>query len=106
MKKYSCLTAVLALAFSATDAFASTVSLTSALVNSSAVGTADPTAPGTPGLSGTLDGTTGLGVITFTDTNPGPGFFDLFVDLSLATPFYNEFGGPSGIPVAGQHWQI
>src|SRR5260370_4600971 len=104
MNKYACITAVLA--FSATKAFANTVNLTSALVNSSADGVVDPTAPGTPGLSGSLDGTTGLGAITFTDTRSGAGFFNLFVDLANATPFYNEFGATFGSAGAGQSWQI
>jgi hypothetical protein len=105
MKKRSCVVIGLALTFSAA-AFADTVSLQGALVNSSAAGIVDPTAGGTPGLSGTLDATTGLGVITFTDTKPGLGFFDIFVDLSLSKPFSNEFGAIGGGLAAGQSWQI
>jgi hypothetical protein len=88
-------------------AFADTLSLTSALVNSSAAGVVDPTAPGTPGLSGNLNPITGLGTITFTDKTAGVGFFDLFVDLALATPFFNEYGVTGGGSLsAGQTWQI
>jgi hypothetical protein len=106
VKKYACILTTLALACSASNAFADTISLTSALVNSSAAGVVDPTSPGAPGLTGTLDGATGLGTIMFTDTNTGAGFFNLFVDLSLAIPFYNEFGATAGILAAGQSWQI
>lgn len=104
MKKYFCAFAMLALL--ETGALADSISLQTALVNSSAAGVVDPTTPGTPGLTGTLSGTNGLGTITFSDTNTGAGFFNLFVDLSLATPFYNESGTPSGSPAAGQSWQI
>ena len=105
MKKHLC--AIVILALSPASALASGVTLQAALVNSSAAGIVDPTASGTPGLTGTLDATTGLGTITFTDTRPGLGFFDLFVDLSLATPFFNEFGATGGgSPAAGQTWQI
>jgi hypothetical protein len=106
MKTSSWMTAFLALALSAVSASASPV-LNTALINSSAAGIVDPTAPGTPGLSGTLDSSTGLGTLTFTDTHPGGGFFDLFVDLSLAAPFYNEYGNTGGgSPAAGEQWQI
>src|SRR6266852_6520280 len=105
MKKSSCVIIGLALTFS-TVASADPVSLAGALLNSSSAGIVDPTAPGTPGLTGNLSGTTGLGTITFSDTNAGAGFFNLFVDLALATPFYNEYGATSGSPVAGQSWQI
>jgi hypothetical protein len=54
-----------------------------------------------------LDATTGLGAITFTDTTPGLGFFDIFVDLSLSKPFSNEFAATGGgSPSAAQSWQI
>ena len=106
-KKYSLHAAALALALLAIGARADSLALNSALVNSSAAGIVDPTAPGTPGLSGTLNSTSGLGTITFTDTKQGAGFFDLFVDLSLATPFFNEYGTTGGgAPAAGQSWQI
>lgn len=105
MKNY--LFAVVTLALLANGALAANLTVQTALVNSSAAGIVDPTAAGTPGLTGALDATTGLGTITFTDTNPGLGFFDLLVDLSLATPFFNEFGATGGgSPAAGQAWQI
>src|SRR5258707_913515 len=87
-------------------ALADTVSLNAALVNSSAAGIVDPTSPGTPGLTGALNAMTGLGTIIFADTKQGAGFFDLFVDLSLATPFFNEYGLTSGTALPGQNWQI
>jgi hypothetical protein len=106
MKKCFCVVIGVALTFSAA-AFADSVSLQGALVNSSTAGIADPTAGGTPRLTGTLDATTGLGAITFTDTKPGLGFFDIFVDLSLSKPFSNEFGATGGSSLAtGQSWQI
>jgi hypothetical protein len=89
-----------------TGALADLLSLNTALVNSSAAGIVDPTSAGTPGLTGTLDATTGLGTITFTDTKQGAGFLDLFVDLSVAAPFFNEYGLTSGTTLAGQSWQI
>lgn len=107
MKRYSPIILPLALMFSGSASFADTLSLASALINSSAAGIVDPTAPGTPGLAGALDGTTGLGTLVFTDTQTGSGFFDLFVDLSLATPFSNEYGATGGGgPATGQTWQI
>ena len=98
--------ALLALAFLLNSVSADPLSLTSALVNSSAAGLVNPSAPGTPGLGGTLDSSTGLGTIVFTDRTPGAGFFNLFVDLALAAPFYNEYGAESGTPAPGQSWQI
>jgi hypothetical protein len=106
MKKCFCVVIGMALMFSAA-AFGDTLSLQGALVNSSAAGIVDPTAGGTPGLTGTLNATTGLGTITFTDTKAGLGFFDIFVDLSLSKPFSNEFGATGGGGLAaGQSWQI
>ena len=81
-------------------------SLNAALLNSSTAGIVDPTAGGTPGLTGTLNTATGLGTITYTDTKLGAGFLNLFVDLSLATPFFNEYGFAAGTASAGQNWQI
>ena len=49
MKKYSCVFTVLALGFSGTAAMAASISLASALINSSAAGVVDPTAAGTLG---------------------------------------------------------
>jgi hypothetical protein len=95
------------LALASAEALGDMMSLQGALVNSSTAGVIDPIASGTPGLTGTLDAATGLGTITFTDTKPGVGFFHLFVDVSLATPFFNEFGATGGgTPAAGQGWQI
>jgi hypothetical protein len=103
----NCPYAIVMLALLPAEALADVPSLQVALVNSSTAGIVDPTASGTPGLTGALNATTGLGSITFTDTTPGLGFFDLFVDLSLATPFFNEFGTTGGgSPAAGQTWQI
>jgi hypothetical protein len=99
--------AIVVTALCGVPALANSVSLQGALVNSSAAGFGDPTSPGIPALSGNLDPTTGLGTITFTDANAGVGFFDLFVDLSVSQPFFNEFGTTGGgSPTAGLSWQI
>jgi len=104
MKRRICLIIALVLVCAAA-AFAD--SLTARLLNSSAAGILDPTTGGSPGLAGSLNATTGLGILTFTDANTGAGFLDLFVDLALATPFYNEYGATGGGgPAAGQSWQI
>ena len=107
--KLACITACVVL-LGASAAFADSLSLQNAIFNSSAAGIvfADPSGfPSTPGLSGNLDGATGLGTLTFTDTKLGPGFFDLFVDLSVSVPFANEFGKTGGgSPAANETWQI
>jgi len=51
------------------------------------------------------DFNSGLGTVVFTDTQVGSAFFDIFVDLDLGTPFWNEFGSAVGTPV-GQTWEI
>jgi len=50
--------------------------------------------------------TTGLGTITYTTTAAGSGYFNVWLDSSLGTPFYNEFGSTSGSPGAGESWEI
>jgi hypothetical protein len=64
---------------------------------------------GVPGLnSAAFDYTTGLGTLTLTH-NPGVAgayFFDVFFDLQLHAPFYNEYGSVNGAPSAGLSWQI
>src|SRR5260370_9241982 len=102
----NCFCALAMMALLETGALADSISLQTALLNSSTAGIVDPTTPGTPGLTGTLSGTTGLGTITYTDTKQGGGFLDLFVDVSLATPFFNEYGLTAGARSAGQSSQI
>src|SRR5947209_2350126 len=58
--------------------------------------------------TGAWDGTTGIGTLTYV-FNPGaPGTYNFtsFFDNSVSAPFWNEFGGTSGLPVAGQSWEI
>jgi hypothetical protein len=110
MKKILGVLTTLTFVCSAQAVFATGINLTSALFNSSAagvVGAGSTGFPVTPGLSGNLDGTTGLGTLTFTDTKVGAGFFDVFVDLALSTPFFNEFGKTGGgSPAVNESWQI
>jgi hypothetical protein len=70
---------------------------------------ADGVNPTLAPLSSTINPATGLGTITYT-YNPGaPGsyFMALALDYDVVpdVPF-NEYGGASGTPVAGQSWQI
>ncbi len=59
-------------------------------------------------FSSTIDPLTGLGAITYTDNPGAPGnyFTVLAVDYNVGIPFWNEYGGVSGSPGAGQTWQI
>lgn len=59
-------------------------------------------------FSSTIDPTTGLGTITYTD-NPGAAgsfFTVLAIDYEVGIPFWNEYGGTSGSASAGETWQI
>jgi hypothetical protein len=55
---------------------------------------------------GGWDDTTGLGSLIFTDTTVGDSFFDVFFDIQIDEPFFNEYGAVSGAPAAGQSWEI
>ena len=56
-----------------------------------------------------FDSTTGLGAITISIAGTGNhwvlGFFDHEIDEAINT-FFNEAGSPTGVPVAGQSWEI
>jgi hypothetical protein len=85
---------------------ADTTSLQSILINAN--GTQFTNENSVPGVNtGSWDGTTGIGTLTFT-FNPGPGsyFFDVFFDHQLNLPFFNEFGTVLGAPSAGQSYEI
>lgn len=58
--------------------------------------------------TGGFNQTTGNGTLTFT-FNPGAAGsynFTSFFDLYLTPAFYNEFGSSTGVPAAGQSWEI
>jgi hypothetical protein len=85
---------------------ADTTSLQSILINAN--GTQYTNENSVPGVNtGSWNGTTGLGTLTFT-FSPGPGtyFFDVFFDHQLNLPFFNEFGTVLGAPSAGQSYEI
>jgi len=95
--------AVLFLGVSTSNVFADTPSLQDMRFNVNG-GWTQGTGPGVN--LGAFDTTTGLGAITYTTHSTGAGFFDVFVDEGVSTPFFNEFGSTSGSPVAGQSWEI
>lgn len=55
---------------------------------------------------GSFNSTTGLGTISYTTTTAGAGYFNVWFDLGIALPFYNEFGDTSGSPTSGESWEI
>ena len=60
-----------------------------------------------PGLNAAgFNTTTGLGTLVYTDNAVGSSFFDVFFDLQLGVPFFNEYGQPHNFPAAGQTWEI
>src|SRR5882724_4642262 len=58
--------------------------------------------------SSSFDFSTGIGTLvwTFAPGAAGAYFLDAFFDHSLDTPFFDEFGTPSGSSAAGVSWQI
>jgi PEP-CTERM motif len=62
-----------------------------------------------PGLnSAGFDTATGIGTLveTFNPGVAGTYNFDAFFDHELNVPFFNEYGTVTGVPAAGQTWQI
>lgn len=51
-------------------------------------------------------GGTGIGTITFTDTNVGSDNFAIWWNEQVGTPYFNEYGSTSGSPVSGESWEI
>jgi hypothetical protein len=68
------------------------------------LGTPSP-APSGVDLSG-YNVATGLGTITFTDTNVGPDYFNAWWDEEVGVTYYNEYGSTSGTPTSGESWEI
>lgn len=62
-----------------------------------------------PGVTSTLNTSTGLGTITYTSTAEGSQYFGLFLDidndLTHSTAFEDE-GSASGTPLGGETWEI
>jgi hypothetical protein len=62
---------------------------------------------GAPGVNeGGLNETTGLGTITFTDTTAGGGYFNMFINEAVGTPYWNEYGTAFGSTSSGETWEI
>jgi hypothetical protein len=60
-------------------------------------------------FSSTINPTTGLGAITFTGNPGAPGSYFAVVGIDyevVDAVWWNEYGGASGTPAAGQSWQI
>jgi hypothetical protein len=88
-------------------AFAGTVSLQDLALNDNGTFTDLASETALP-LSSTLDALSGLGTLTYV-YNPGVAgtyFMDVFFDYQVGAPLFNEYGAFSGVPVAGQTWQI
>jgi len=68
-----------------------------------------PSIPGVVIDSTAFDTVTGLGRLNIDLTGAGGHFVGLFVDHDIAAAentFFNEFGSSTGVPVAGQSWEI
>jgi hypothetical protein len=112
MRKFAItLCAGLLLAMSAAGARAVTLSLADYALNiGGVVTTASDPLPATVDASG-FDFVTGLGtlLVTFHPGVAGSYFVGAFVDHEIDEPlntFFNEFGSVSGLPAAGQSWEI
>jgi len=60
-----------------------------------------------PGVNlSAYNSSSGLGTITYTTFALGPGYFNVWFDESVSTPFFNEYGSTAGTPVSGESWEI
>jgi hypothetical protein len=62
---------------------------------------------GAPGVNeGGLNEVTGIGTITFTDTTASSGYFGVFINEAVGTPYWDEYGSTSESPSSGESWEI
>jgi len=55
---------------------------------------------------GGLNEVTGIGTITFTDTTASSGYFGVFINEAVGTPYWDEYGSTSESPSSGESWEI